>query len=51
VRLTIGKAVSSGVIELKKRYEKEPVKVRLEDGVDSIHRLYERMIATYAPGV
>ncbi len=51
VRLTIGKAVSSGVIELKKRYEKEPVKVQLEDGFDSVYKLFESMIATYAPGI
>jgi prolyl-tRNA synthetase len=51
IRITVGKAVATGSIEMKKRYEKEAVRLSIEDGFEKVYQRFESMIGDYAPGV
>ncbi|ACM22333.1 proline--tRNA ligase [Thermotoga neapolitana] len=49
IRINVGRSLKDGVIELKKRYSKELVKVSIQNGLGSLFEALNRMKAEYDP--
>jgi len=49
IRITVGKSIEDGFVEVKKRYEKERVKVSIREGLTGLMETIEKMEREYDP--